>query len=374
MIGLFVIAYVTAVLVVFRVFKVRPTAISIAMVVVIGFIAIGGVFISWSFSAPLSDRVMVVRFVVPIVPQVNGPVTKIHAQPNTPLLGGKDLLLEIQPDIFKNNVDQLTAAVAAAKRNIDQLQAAAIAAEAALRRADALKGAADAEFQVASNAALANPSAVATLRLEQLAQNQIAAEASVDQAKAAEVQAKIASFAAEETARSLEAQLANAQFLLDQCKVYAPSDGFVTNWTVREGVMALPNPQAPLGTFVDTSQVLIVGSYPQNVLRNVKAGDSVELTFKTLPAQVFAGTVDEIIPGSGEGQLTIAGNLPSAASIGSRGMLAVKFDLEDKELASQLKMGTAGVAAIYTDTGKPIHLISKVVIRAKAWQYYLLPF
>lgn len=374
MIGLFTIAYIGIVFAIFKVFKVRPTAISIATVIVIGSAAIGALFIVWSFSAPLSDRVMVARFVIPIVPQVNGPVTKIHAKPNTPLRGGQDLLLEIQPDIFKNNVDQLTAALAAAKRNIDQLEAAAIAAGAALRRADALKGAADAEFEVASNAALANPSAVATLRLEQLAQNQIAAEAAVDQAKATEVQAKIASFAAEETARSLGAQLANAQFLLDQCKVYAPTDGFVTNWTVREGVMALPTPQAPLGTFVDTSQVTIVGSYPQNVLLNVKPGDPVELIFKTLPGQVFAGTVDEIIPASGEGQMTITANLPSAASIGSRGMLAVKFNLEDKELASQLEMGAAGMAAIYTDTGKPIQFISKIVIRAKAWQQYLMPF
>ena len=199
---------------VFRLFKLRPTAIRIAVVVSIGALAIGGIYTIWSFSAPLSDRVMVVRFVIPIVPQVNGPVTKIHAQPNTPLRGGKDLLLETQPDIFKNNVDQLTAALAAATRNIDQLQAAAIAAEAALRRADALKGAADAEFQVASN----------------------------------------------------------------------------------------------------------------------------------------------------------------AAQVGSRGMLAVKFDLEGEELAGQLKMGTAGVATIYTERGKPIHFISKVVIRVKALQYYLLPF
>ncbi|XZE18210.1 HlyD family secretion protein [Pirellulaceae bacterium SH449] len=374
MIAVFVIAYVAVVLAVFKVFKVRPTAISIAGVVVIGAIAIGGIVIAWSFSAPFSDRVVVARFVVPIVPQVNGPVIKIHALPNTPLKGGQDLLLEIQPDIFRNTVDQLTAALAAAKRNIDQLQAAAIAAEAAVRRADALKSAADAEFQVASNAAQANPSAIATLRLEQLAQNLMAAEAGVDQAKATGVQATIASFAAEETARSLEAQLANAQFQLDQCKVFAPSDGFVTNWTVREGVMATPSPQAPLGTFVDTSQVLIVGSYPQNVLVNVKPGDSVELTFKTLPGQVLAGTVGWIIPWSGEGQLMISGNLPSAAQVGSRGMLAVNFELEDQELAAQLKMGTAGVATIYTDTGKPIQFISRVVIRVKAFQYLLLPF
>jgi multidrug resistance efflux pump len=336
-------------------------------------VAVGGIVITWKFSAPLTNRLVVARFVVPIVPQVNGPVTKIHAEPNVPLKGGQDLLLEIQPDIFQNTVDQLTAALAAARRNVDQFEAAAIAADAAVRRANALKGAVDAEFQVATSAAEANPAAVAVLMLQQVAQNQMAAEAAVDQAKATAVQAKIASWAAEETARSLEAQLANAQFKLDQCKVHAPSDGFVTNWTVREGVMAMPTPQAPLGSFVDTSRVVIVGSYPQNVLTNVQPGDAVELVFKTLPGQVFPGTVEGIIPATGEGQLMVSGNLPSAAQIGSRGMLAVKFELQDQQLASQLKMGTAGVAAIYTQAGKPFHIISRVTIWMHAWRYYLLP-
>jgi len=373
MIALFVIVYISLVLVIYKLLKVRPSASNVAVVVSVGVVALGAIIVSWNFSSPLTNRLMVARFVVPIVPQVNGPVTKIHAQPNVPLKGGQDLLLEIQPDIFRNTVDQLTGALDAARRNIDQLQAAAIAAEAAVRRADALKGAADAELEVATSAAEANPAAVSLLMLRQLAQNQMAADAAVDQAKATAVQAKIASLAAEDTARSLDAQLANAQFNLDQCKVYAPSDGFVTNWTVREGIMAMPTPQAPLGTFVDTSQAVIVGSFPQNLLTNVKPGDAVELVFKTLPGQVFPGTVDEIIPATGEGQLMVSGNLPTAAQVGSRGMLAVKFNLQDQQLASQLKMGTAGVAAIYTDTGSPLHVISRITIRIHAWRYYLLP-
>ncbi len=373
MIALFVIFYVGLVLAFYKLLKVRPTAVNIAALGSLGFVCLGIIVVFWNFSAPLTNRMFVARFVVPIVPQVSGPVTKIHAKPNTPLKGGQDLLLEIQPDIFSNIVDQLTAARDAARRNIDQLQAAAIAADAAVRRAEALRGAADAELLVATDAAENNPAAVSLLALRQLAQNQLAAGAAVDQATATAAQAKIASMAAEDTARSLEAQLANAQFNLDQCKVYAPSDGFVTNWTVREGVMAMPSPQAPLGSFVDTSRVVILGSYPQNLLTNVKPGDAVELVFKTIPGQVFPGTVDEIIPATGEGQMLVVGNLPSAAQVGSRGMLAVKFELQDQELAGQLKMGTAGVAVIYTDSGKPLHIISRITIWMHAWRYYLLP-
>lgn len=146
--------------------------------------------------------------------------------------------------------------------------------------------------------------------LRQLAQNQMAADAAVDQAKATATQAKIAS---------------------------------------------------------------LVGSFPQNLLTNVKRGDKVEMVFKTYPGQVFPGTVDKIIPATGEGQMMVLGNLPSAAQVGSRGMLAVKFDLQDQQLASQPKMGTAGVAVIYTNAGKLLHIISRVTIWIHAWRYYILP-
>ena len=374
MITLFIIFYAMLILAIYKLLKLRPTAINIGVVVVIGVAVIGAMFSVWSFSSPLTSRLLVGRFVVPIVPQVNGPVTKIHAEAGIPLKAGQDLLLEIQPDIFRNTVDQLTAALEAARRNVDQLKAGAIAADAAVRRADALKGAVDAEFQVATSAAEANPAAVAVLMLQQVAQNQKAADAAVDQAKATAAQAKIASLAADETVRSLVAQLANAQFLLDQCKVYAPTDGFVIAWTVREGVMAMPNPAASLGVFVDTSQVVILGIFPQNLLTNVKPGDAVEIVFRTLPGEVFPATVKMIVPATGEGQLMVSGNLPSAAQLFSRGMLAVTFEMQDQELAKQLKMGTAGAAVIYTDTGKPLHAISRIAIWLKAWRFYFLPF
>jgi multidrug resistance efflux pump len=137
--------------------------------------------------------------------------------------------------------------------------------------------------------------------------------------------------------------------------------------------MAMPTPAAPLGTFVDTSRIVILGVYPQNLLMNVNPGDEVELAFMTHPGQVFPAKVTGIVPATGEGQLVISGNLPSAAQLFTRGMFAVRFELEDQELASQLKMGTGGAAAIYTEARKPLHAISRIAIWIHAWRYNLLP-
>ncbi|TWT37314.1 Inner membrane protein YiaV precursor [Posidoniimonas corsicana] len=374
MIAIVTLCYITLIIVIYKVLKIRPNPKNVAAMVVLGVGMIGAIVIFWKFSSPMSGRAVVGRYTVSLVPQVKGPITKIHAEPNTPLKGGQDILFQIQRDTFQNMVDQLTESLRAARKSVDQLAAAAIGAESAVKKADASRAAAAAELSVAQETAKQNADAISELQLQELTQKLNAADAAVEQAQAVLVQAKIGQQAGESTAKSLESQLANAQFDLDQTTVYAPADGFVTNWTVREGAMAVPLPLSPMGTFVDTSRTVVVASFPQNILKNVQPGDRAELAFKARPGVVLPAEVETIIPATGEGQFTVSGTLPSAASIGSQGMLAVKFRLDDQQAADELPMGAAGVAAIYTQTGKPFQMISKVTVRMKAWLYYLLPF
>lgn len=373
MIAIVTIAYVTLIMLIYKVFHVRPTPRNIASMIVLGVVMIGAIVILWKFSAPISNRLVVSRYTISIVPQVKGPITKMNAAPNVPLKAGKDILFQIQPDLYQNTVDQLTEALKAARRNVDQLEAGSIASDAAIKKAAANRAAAEAELEVARKTSESNADAISKLSLKQVTEKYNAAEAGLDEAKANAVQAKIGQQAAADSAQSLEAQLASAKFDLQQCTVYAPADGFVTNWNIRDGAMAVPLPLSPMGTFVDTSQVEIVASFPQNVLKHVQSGDPVELVFKTRPGEVYPATVETIIQASGEGQFAVSGTLPSAAQIGSKGMLAVKFQVKDPKIAKELAMGTAGVAAIYTDSGKPFHVISKVTIRINAWMYYLIP-
>jgi hypothetical protein len=55
--------------------------------------------------------------------------------------------------------------------------------------------------------------------------------------------------------------------------------------------------------------------------------------------------------------------LPSAAAIGSPGVLAVKIRFDDDQQTDQLAMGSAGIVAVYSDWGKSCGMISKVTIR-----------
>ena len=374
MIAMFTVCYCIGIWLFFVKLKIKPNPANVAVAAVIGVVAIGAIVIFWRFAAPSANNLVVVRYTVQLVPQVKGPITKIHAEPNVPLKKGKDILFEIQKDIYENTVEQLTASMKAAKANVEKQEASVRVAKAGIRKTKATLAASKAELETAEGIQKTNPSAIADLKVTQVAEQLNSAIAAVEQASASEEQAEAGLASAKDTVASLEAQLANAQFNLKQCVVYAPSDGFVTNWQVREGTMAVPLPLAPVGTFVDTTRTNLVASFGQNVCKNVNAGDPVEIAFKSRPGEVFKGKVEMIVPASGEGQFVTTGQLGSASNVGSAGELAVRFQLNDQEVADELPMGTAGNVVIYTSWGKPFHIISKVVVRMNAWGYYLNPF
>ena len=120
---------------------------------------------------------------------------------------------------------------------------------------------------------------------------------------------------------------------------------------------------ASIGTFVDTTETFILANYPQNLLKNVKSGDPVDVAFKSSPGRVVTGKVEIVVEATGEGQFAPTGDLLVAADVGSKGSLLVKFRLDDEATAAALPVGGAGAVAIYTQSGKPFQIISKVYMR-----------
>jgi membrane fusion protein, multidrug efflux system len=99
----------------------------------------------------------------------------------------------------------------------------------------------------------------------------------------------------------------------------------------------------------------------------------VEMVLDPYPGRLFTGKVDTVIQATGEGQYKTGGDIPIAAKTGSYGMLAVKIQVTGDDRSIQLPLGAGGTVAIYTDKGKPVHIISKVTIRMKKWLMYVLP-
>ena len=134
MIALLLIIYVSIILILFKVLKIKPTAFRIAGIIVGGVLMIGGVVVVWALSAPISERVITTQYVVQLVPYVKGQVKAVYAKPNQPMKRG-DLLLEIDPTPYQNTVDQVRAQLNAAKASVEQAKAAFEAATANVSKA-----------------------------------------------------------------------------------------------------------------------------------------------------------------------------------------------------------------------------------------------
>jgi multidrug resistance efflux pump len=426
MIAFLVTIYAAIVLVLFKFKILKPRPYPITCTLVAGVFTIGAVTVAWMLCAPMSMRVVSSQYVIALVPYVKGQVKRVVAKANQPLKKG-DLLLEIDPAPYQYDVNQLEAQLDASKENVkvakagveaadanvakanaavkqaratvDQAKAGVASADAGVAKAKSQDDLAKTEEQIALNLQKSDPGSISVLKVAEATQKRVTADATVRQAEAgaiearaaerqteaslvasesavtqAEAAARQATFtlkAAESTVPAVAAQLDSARFNLAQCRMLAPTDGYVVVWAVQEGTMLVSVPLAPAGTFVNTEDTFIVAAFPQNYLLNVRAGDYAEVVLDPYPGRLFKAKVETVIEATGEGQFAVSGTIPSAAKIGSHGMFAVKIRLDED--SPRLPLGAGGTVAVYTDQGQSVHIISKVAIRMKKWLLFVLP-
>ena len=219
MIALLIIVYCAVVLVLFKVFHLKPRPYLIACMALAGVLMIGGVVVAWTQSAPLTGQLVTTQYVIQLVPYVKGQVKAVHAEANQPVKKG-DLLLEIDPAPYQYTVDQLEAQLKVSKANVEQAQAGAQAADANVTKAkdgvtqgqaavdQAKAGVANAQAnlskakagddlaktqeQIALNIQRADVAAISQLKVAEAKQQRQEADAAVQQADAAVTQAQAA--------------------------------------------------------------------------------------------------------------------------------------------------------------------------------------
>ncbi len=356
--------------------------VSQVIVITLPIIGITLLILLLNIVAPSSADVRVVNYVVTINPRVNGLVTDVPIEPNRPIKKG-DVLFQIDPTPFELEVKALNAQLA-------QLDAQLVTANANQRGlGQQLLTARGTKDSVASQLKLAQ---VRETQLRELAKTGAGSQFDYEQAQndVLSLKAQLAAATATEgqvreklaaktpageqdevanvKAKILQAQsqLADAQWRLDQSTSRAPANGTVVSLALRPGAMAVPLPMVPAMTFVEDEQ-WIMAIFNQNEVRKIKPGQEAEIALKMYPGRIIKCKVDSIMWATAQGQLPIGGvNTASGVAPIPRNSLAVRLltDRHDKELF--LASGAIGNAAVYTDSGAPIHIIRKVIIRVGA--------
>jgi multidrug resistance efflux pump len=356
--------------------------VSQVIVATIPIIAIAMLILFLNIMAPSSADVRVMNYVVPINPRVAGKVIEVAVEPNKPVKKG-DVLFRLDPTPFEIQIRALEASIA-------QLQAKLVTANAnqrnlgeQLKEAVSQQGAVQSQLLLARKRVeqfqdLATTGAGNRFDLEQAQTDVARYESDFQAAQAATAQArekldaKTPAGVQDEVAQVLaqiaqaESQLADAKWQFQESVQYAPADGTVVALALRPGVMTVPFPAFPAMTFVEDEQ-WVVAFFAQNEVRNITAGNEAEIALKTYPGRIVKCKVDAVIWATAQGQLPISGMLPNTGFGAAPDMrLAVKLDPDGKDADLFLAPGARGHGAVYTEHGKMIHIVRKVILRVGA--------
>src|SRR6185436_19272062 len=332
--------------------------------------------------APSSADVRVVNYVVAVNARVQGMVIDVPITPNQHIKKGEVL--------FRLDPRPIEIEVSSARAQIEALEAQLLSA-----------GASTTGFgEQVRNARGARDAISAQLRLAQERENQtreLAATGAGSQYDYQQAQANVrnlqgqldAAIATERSASAkvgarntkgdqdvvadvkaqierAKAQLADAEWRLEQTVYRAPSNGTVVALSLRPGAMAVPLPITPAMTFVEDEQ-WVMAIFRQNEVRKIKPGQEAEIALKMYPGRIIKCKVDSIMWATAQGQLPI-GTMNTGGGVAPvpPSSLAVRLLKDKKDVDLFMASGAAGIGAVYTDSGEPIHILRKILIRVSA--------
>ncbi|MBS0251947.1 MAG: HlyD family secretion protein [Proteobacteria bacterium] len=337
-----------------------------------GLVVVGGLLLGMNYNHPFTNDGRLFFYTTPIVPTVRGHVISVAVQPNVPLKQG-DLLFRIDPRPYQYAVDQKKALLAEAEQNVRQLKASLDQASAGVEKAQAQLALSQETYD--RQADLLEKQVVSQAAVDKATRNLEAARQTVVESQAAAERARLA-FSSEiggvnTTVASLQADLANAEFNLSETNVVAPTDGYVTQLTLKPGMTA--SPLTPTMVFIHSDENTLTASFSQNALQRVRANDEAEIAFDAIPGRVFRGKVQVVIDAISQGQLEPTGTLFNPQDRSSqRGRAVVRFEVLDDLSDFQLPAGSSALVAVYSDHLAGLAIMRRILLRMKSWMNYVV--
>ena len=366
--------------VIFFKFKWLPwNFVSQVIVITLPIFALTALILYLNVVAPSSSDVRVLNYVVQVTPRVTGRVIEVPIEPNRPIRKGQ-VLFRIDPQPFQQKLQELRSKLPEFEAKLDSAQAYSRQLGEELKGARSTRDAQSAKLALAikregQTGDLSRTGAGPKFDHEQ-AQTDVAslrADLAQTTANMAQVQEKLSARTdkgelsevaqARAALEQLKAQIAYAEWELDQTVYRAPANGTVVNLQLRPGSYAAQLPMVPVMSFVEDEQ-MILAMYTQNELRRIQPGDDAEIALKTFPNRIIKAKVDSIVWSSGTGQLPLSGTVPQTGTNPiPPGRFAVRLKAAGRDEKTFLPMGAQGNGAIYTQYGHMVHIIRKVILR-----------
>jgi multidrug resistance efflux pump len=301
-----IVLYVGIIYLVFFKFRLLPwNKISQAISLVVGIIIVTGFLVGLRNLAPASTQAATTTRIVEIASQVGGRIDSVPAERNVTVDEGT-VLFTIDPTAYQARVDDLTARLDLSRLRLGQFEE------------------------------LAEASAGSQFQLQQS-------------------QAEV---------RQLEAQLASAQFDLNNTIVRAPFRGTVPRMFLKEGMQVSPG--RSVMTFLDMDELMVGGLFPQKALRNVHIGDKAMVNFPALPGRVFESKVVNMPRAIGDVQMLAAGQLPTTQEMQGTRLYPIYIELPEDFPDELDRVGLAASIYIHTERAGIVGSVAVILQKISA--------
>ncbi|MGF1721041.1 efflux RND transporter periplasmic adaptor subunit [Vibrio kyushuensis] len=174
--------------------------------------------------------------------------------------------------------------------------------------------------------------------------------------------------------KNKQASLEQAEWDLSQTKVFAPTDGYVTNFMAREGqyVGAMPR----LKMFSNEKFVLMRINH--QAFRNIKVGQEAEFSTAIYPGKVFSAQVEGIVEATGESQGSLLAKETNVRATTGKNVKNkhhfVRLRITEPD-GYDIPVGAVGLAWVNAEKPIPflnfLNVIRGIIIRMKAQIYFL---
>ncbi|WP_318436500.1 HlyD family secretion protein [Photobacterium leiognathi] len=337
----------------------------------------------------------------PAASTIKGHVNEIYVEPNSQVKEG-DLVYELDAEPYRIALNKAQASLASAevalsiaKEDVEMAQAGYHAANKDIEIAHNQLAAANEDYklkQAMLNRYIKQNSVVNhTITQSKLDEQRTAVEVAksqkimltsqidkseiaVKQKQLALDKAKLAVNSREVDVKTQQENVAKAEWDLKNTKVYAPTDGYVTNFIMREGQFVGSVPRIQMYT----KEKYVLMRVNHQAIRNVKLGQMAEFATAVYPGKVFAAEVEGIVEATGESQGNLIGRETNVRQTTGVNMANKHHFVRLKVLETEgydIPVGSVGIGWISAE--KPISfmgfldVVRGIIIRMKAQIFYV---
>lgn len=292
---------------------------------------------------PYTDNAYLTGHISMINAQISGPVKKLYVTDNE-IVKKQQLLLEIESKPFELMLDKAATELQIIQQEYQHNQQEKKIKQSLLYQAQAEYNLLEKKYQ--RLAKLFQSGAVASETFDEaktklaIAQNQILkAENQIQQENfnSGALQAKMA---------NAKVKLQQAEYDLQQTKIYAPIDGQIAQFKLRKGDFVRQG--QPLAALIEDNEYWIDANFKEVQLKYIKVGNAAEIKLDMYPDITIAGVVASISKGSG----AVFSILPVENAVGNWVKVIQRYTVKIKLLPNQnlpnLRIGASASVTINT--------------------------